>query len=191
LKNIYAPYWFEYLPETRTVYFQFNKVMNDPKEPLAEFCDRLFRFVDEHDVDRLVIDMRWNNGGDTTLEPPLIHGLIRSDKLHRPGTLFVIIGRRTFSAAQNGATLIEHNTDAIFAGEPTGSSPNFIGEESSFELPYSHLMANVSDLYHQSSWPFDYRTWIAPLIYAPPTFAAYRANRDPALEAVMAVKLPM
>jgi len=188
LRNIYAPYWFEYLSESRTVYFQFNRVKNDPKEPLADFSSRLFKFIDEHDVDRLVIDLRWNNGGDTTLEPPLIHGLIRSAKINRPGKLFVIIGRRTFSAAQNGATLIEHNTDAVFVGEPTGSSPNFIGEEASFELPYSKLAANVSDLYHQSAWPFDHRTWIAPLIYVPPTFAAYRANRDPALEAVMAYR---
>jgi hypothetical protein len=32
----------------------------------------------------------------------------------------------------------------------------------------------------------DYRTWIAPRIYTPPTFAAYRAGRDPALEAILA-----
>jgi hypothetical protein len=34
----------------------------------------------------------------------------------------------------------------------------------------------------------DYRTWIGPKIYAPPTFEAYRANRDPALEAILAYK---
>jgi hypothetical protein len=32
----------------------------------------------------------------------------------------------------------------------------------------------------------DYRPWISPQLYAPPTFAAYKENRDPALEAVLA-----
>ncbi len=190
LKNMAAFYWFEHLPERKLVYFQFNRVRNDQQEPLAQFCARLFKFTGEHEVEKLVIDLRWNNGGNTGLLPPLINGLIRSEKINRRGKLFVIIGRRTFSAAQNAATFLERHTNAIFVGEPTGSSPNFIGEETIFTLPYSQLFANVSDLYWQSSWPMDYRTWIAPQIYRPPTFAAYRANRDPALEAILAHREP-
>ncbi|HKP46928.1 MAG TPA: hypothetical protein VJT50_10030, partial [Pyrinomonadaceae bacterium] len=65
---------------------------------------------------------------------------------------------------------------------------NFVGEETPFVLPYSKVLVNVSDLFWQSSWPFDYRTWIAPQIYAPPTFEFYRQNRDPAMEAILAYK---
>lgn len=185
LKNPSAPYWFEHLPAAKLVYFQFNSVRNDRNEPFAQFSARLLKFVDENDVEGLVIDLRWNNGGNTGLVPPLIQGLIRNEKINRRGKLFVIIGRRTFSAAQNTATFLEQQTNAIFVGEPTGSSPNFIGEEEFFTLPYSKLLANVSELFWQSSWPGDRRTWIAPLLYAPPTFAAYRANRDPALEVIL------
>jgi len=190
LKNVAVPYWFEHLPERKLVYFQFNLVRNDRQEPLAQFCDRLFKFIGEHEVEKLVIDLRWNNGGNTTLLPPLIHGLIRSERINQRGSLFVIIGRRTYSAAQNAATFIDRHTNGAFVGEPTGSSPNFIGEELFFTLPYSQLRANVSDFYWQSSWPMDYRAWIAPQIYRPPTFAAYRANRDPALEAIFSQREP-
>jgi hypothetical protein len=31
----------------------------------------------------------------------------------------------------------------------------------------------------------DYRVWISPQLYAPPSFELYRANRDPAMEAIM------
>jgi tetratricopeptide (TPR) repeat protein len=186
LKDMGTNYWFEYLPESKLVYFQFNRVINAQPESLAQFSDRLFKFINEHEVERLVIDMRWNNGGNTYHEVPLIHGLIRNEKINQRGKLFVIIGRRTFSAAQNGATFIERNTNAIFVGEPTGSSPNFVGEETIFTLPYSKILANVSDLYWQSSWPSDHRTWIAPQIYTPPSFEMYRQNRDPAMEAIMA-----
>jgi hypothetical protein len=186
LKNTVSNYWFEYDPASKVVYFQFNRVLNDPGESLAAFSERLFRFINEHDVSKLVIDMRWNNGGNTFLSAPLLNRVIRSDKVDERGKLFVIIGRRTFSAAQNTATYFERYTNATFVGEPTGSSPNMVGEETPFTLPYSKILANVSDLYWESSWPQDHRTWIAPQIYLPPTFAAYRANRDPAMEAIIA-----
>jgi hypothetical protein len=161
-------------------------VRDDAAESLAVFTARIFRFIDENPVARLVIDLRWNNGGNTFLEMPLLHRLIGCEKVNRRGGLFVIIGRRTFSAAQNLATMIERHTEAIFAGEPTGASPNFVGESIPVELPYSKIRGTISDLYWQSGWAMDYRTWIAPRLYAPPTFATYTANRDPALEAILA-----
>ena len=84
-----------------------------------------------------------------------------SDRLpliNRRGALFVIIGRLTFSAAQNTVTAIDRETSAIFVGEPTGSRPNFIGESIYFELPYSKVRANAADLFWQTSWPWDHRT---------------------------------
>jgi hypothetical protein len=59
-----------------------------------------------------------------------------------------------------------------------------------FTLPYSKLAANVSDIYWQSGWAYDFRTWIAPQIYIEPTFAAYRANRDAAMEAIDSIPIP-
>jgi tetratricopeptide (TPR) repeat protein len=188
VKNMGSNYWFEYLPENKLLYFQYNRVLDDSQESLAQFSERLFKFINEHEVNKLVIDMRWNNGGNTDLNQPLLYGLIRDEKVNQHGKLFVVIGRRTFSAAQNATSMFERLTNATFVGEPTGSSPNFIGEESIFTLPYSKLLANVSDLYWQSSRPSDYRTWIAPQIYLPPTFEAYRANRDPVMEAILAYR---
>lgn len=180
-------YWFEYLPAQSLVYFQFNGVGDLPDEPLAAFCDRLFGFIDDHPVRSLVVDLRWNGGGNTLLVQPLLHHLISCAKIRRRGGLFVIIGRGTFSAAQNTATAIQRETDAIFVGEPSGSRPNFVGETAPFELPYSKTIANVSDLYWQTSWPTDRRPWIAPDLYAPPALEAFRQNRDPAMEAILAV----
>ncbi|SEU34423.1 TPR end-of-group domain-containing protein [Stigmatella erecta] len=185
LRSMNKRYWFEYLPEHKAVYFQFNSVLDDEKEPLAQFTERLFQFIGQNDVGKLIIDMRWNNGGNTDLSQPLVRGLIGNPKINQRGKLFVIIGRRTYSAAQNTATYIERYTNAIFAGEPTGSSPNFVGEESMVVLPYSKLVANVSHLFWQSSWPQDQRIWLPPHLYTPPTFADFRAGRDAALDAVL------
>jgi hypothetical protein len=188
LRNRGLPFWFEHLPADDLVYFQFNAVRDHPAETFAAFCDRLFGFVEDRNAGRLVIDMRWNGGGNTLLAQHLFHHLIASKRLSRRGALFVIIGRLTFSAAQNTVTAIERETSAIFVGEPTGSRPNFIGELIDFELPYSKLRANAADLYWQTSWPDDNRTWIAPDIYTPPTFEAYRRNQDPAMDAILAIR---
>jgi hypothetical protein len=188
LRNRELPFWFEYLPADDLVYFQFNAVRDHPAETFSAFCDRLFGFIEDQNAGRLVIDIRWNGGGNTLLTQHLLHHLIASKRLSRRGALFVIIGRLTFSAAQNTITAIERETSAIFVGEPTGSRPNFIGESIDFELPYSKAHANVGDLFWQTSWPDDSRTWIAPDIYAPPTFEAYRRNEDPALAAILTIR---
>jgi tetratricopeptide (TPR) repeat protein len=189
LRNMDKFYWFEYLPESRTVYFQYNRVLPDAKEPFDEFVTRLFAFVEQHDVDKLVIDLRWNNGGNTYLLPPLIHALVSAAKINREGKLFVIIGRRTFSAAENAAAYIQRDTNAIFVGEPTGGKPNSLGDEVYFTLPSSKLTASVADVYWESSWPQDFRTWIAPQLFVEPTFEAYAANQDAAMEAILGLSL--
>ncbi len=187
-KNLSSPYWFEYLAAQKLVYLQYNVITEDASEPFDKFLARFWAFVDSHEVDKLVIDLRWNNGGNTALLPPLIAGLQRRDKINQRGKLFAIVGRRTFSAAQNAAAFLDRYTNVIFAGEPTGSSPNFVGEEAAIVLPYSKLKINVSDLYWETSWPTDTRRFIAPLLYVPPSFAAYEANQDPVMDAILAYK---
>ena len=186
LKRMGEKYWYETLPGGKVLYFQFNSVRNNDTEPFARFTERLLQAAADPQLEKLVVDLRWNNGGNTYLVPALVAGLQANARLNQAGKLFVLIGRRTFSAAQNTATMLERQTKATFIGEPTGSSPNFVGEEKPFTLPYSGLSANVSDLYWQTAWPDDHRTWLAPQVYLPPTFAASRQNRDLVLEAVLA-----
>jgi hypothetical protein len=185
LRNAHIPYWFQHLAENRTIYFQFNSVQDAPGETFRDFTERLFGFIDTQEVEKLVVDMRWNDGGNTFLELPFLHHIVGNRKINRRGVLFVIIGRRTFSAAQNGVSFLDLHSEATFVGEPTGSSPTFTGETAMFELPFSKVEANVSDLRWVGTWPGDYRRWIAPTLYTPPTFAAYRANRDVAMEAIL------
>jgi len=190
LKNQFVPYWFEHIDKKQTIYFQYNRVSSEGI-PFEHFCDSLFDFINANNkVDRLVLDLRLNNGGNTRLLPYLLGKIIASTKINKPGHLFVITGRRTFSAAQNFCGLLERFTQSVFIGEPTGSSPNFIGEEMPFELPYSKLMANVSDQYWQSSWPSDTREWTTPFFYIEPSFKDFADGRDPDLEAILASEAP-
>jgi tetratricopeptide (TPR) repeat protein len=184
LKDMRTFHWWELMPDKKTVYCQINRIRNAPNQTFSQLAERLFNYIDSAKAEKLVIDLRWNNGGNTMLVMPLIDAIIRHPEINKTGNLFVITGRRTYSAAQNLSTYLERFTNPIFVGEPTGSSPNFVGEEEPLFLPYSKTPINVSDLYWQSSFPFDKRTWIAPLLYTPPSFEYFKSNRDPALEAI-------
>lgn len=184
LKNPGNDYWFEYLPEQKTVYTQFNVVRNKPDETVEAFFNRVFAFVAVNPVDKFVLDIRRNGGGNNFLNLPIVRGVIKS-KVDERGKFFVIIGRETFSAAQNLVNQLEKYTNVIFVGEPTGSRPNSYGEARSLTLPNSGLVARASTLWWQDLDPRDDRVWTAPQIAAEMTAADYRANHDPALAAIL------
>jgi tetratricopeptide (TPR) repeat protein len=100
--------------------------------------------------------------------------------------LFVLIGRRTFSAAQFLATQLEDWTEAVFVGEPTASRGNGYGDSHRIVLPQSGITVRVSTLYGQLSDPRDTRPWTPPEVATELTFDDYRHNRDPALAAALA-----
>lgn len=141
-------------------------------------------FVDSARVDRLILDVRNNSGGEGFLNTAVVRRIIAS-RVNRPGGLFVIIGPRTFSAAQLLVHDLERWTDAIFVGAPTGSSPRFWGDHEPFTLPVSRLVASVSPTWWQPGGPYDRREHLAPAVAAEPVFADYWHNRDPAVDAVL------
>jgi hypothetical protein len=186
LTRLDEAYWFTELPEARAVYFQFHHVMDAPRENLADFSARLKSFLDEKHPDNLIIDVRHNTGGNAQLLPPLLRTLTQFEASKPNARIYVISGRSTFSACQIFIAQVEMLTRAIFAGEPSASSANFIGEDVPVALPFSKVMVSISTAYHQGNGS-DPWAWIAPTIPAVLSSKDYFANHDPILEAVLNV----
>jgi tetratricopeptide (TPR) repeat protein len=184
------PYWWSWDSGDQILYVQYNKVIDGEKQTLADFAKEVADAIDQHPVSKVVIDMRNNNGGNTFLNETLLQVVARSGKVNRRGHLYVIIGRRTFSAAMNAVSYFGKYTAAVFVGEPTGGKPNSPGDETFFTLPYSGIMVNLSDRYWQGTWPDDFSDWRAPDIAAPVTFVDYAAGRDAAMEVIKAQAAP-
>ena len=185
LKNLHRNFFYEYLPASKTVYVRHSQVRNESDETIAEFFEKVFQFVDENDVEKFVLDLRLNGGGNNYLNRPVIVGLIQARKINQPGRLFTVIGRRTFSACQNLVNEIEKYTQTIFVGEPTSENVNFYGDIVQKTLPNSDLSVRLSHLWWQNLDPRDTRQWTAPQIAVDMTFEDYRNNRDPVMEAIL------
>lgn len=178
------PFGFVHLAAQRTVYAVYRQCEDAEGETVAAFAERLFAFAEASGAEKLAIDVRDNGGGDNAKNEALLARMERSP-FNRPGALFVLIGRRTFSAAQNFATAAERRTQALFVGEPTGSAPNHYGDAKPFTLPRSHLTAIVATKRWQDSDPADARFQLPPDLPAWQKFEDWRTGRDAALEAVL------
>ena len=182
-----ANYWMTALPEVGAVYFQFNSVRNDQRNPLPQFAKQLTQLLDSTRAKSLIVDLRHNGGGNSYLFPPFIKAMIVFKEKSPDHRVFVITSRNTFSAAQNFATAIDQWVGATFVGEPSGSRANFVGESSAFQLPATGTRANISWRWHQYSQSVDHRKWLAPKIPAEMTSADWFSGRDPALDAILQV----
>ncbi|HWG32843.1 MAG TPA: S41 family peptidase, partial [Gemmatimonadaceae bacterium] len=166
-------WWFAQIPGQRAGYVQINRVRDGDNATLEQFSDRLMAFIDTAQIDRLVIDLRLNRGGNGELRLPLVRALLRTPKINTRGKLFVLIGRSTFSAAQFLLDDLQEYSMALFVGEPSGSKGNTYGDSRQIKLPNSGITVRASVYYWQDWSPFVTRQWTAPDVAAEMSFADY------------------
>lgn len=174
-------YWYRYLPEQQAIYVQYNRAAEDPNLPFAEFTRELFAFIAANPVERLMIDLRFNGGGNSRVIEPLIEALREHPTLSQPGRVSVLIGARTFSSALMNAIELKEAVGATLIGTPTGGRPNGYGETRSFTLPNSGLRVQYSTRFFRNL-PGNDAPALEPDVVAPITWNDLLAGVDPALE---------
>jgi hypothetical protein len=184
LRHLDKFYWYEWLPDTQTLYVQCNFVLNAEHESFATFFAKVFAFADGRTVQKFVLDLRFNGGGDNMLLPVVVQNLVKRDSINSPGKLFVIIGRGTQSAAENLVNRLQRDTHATFVAEPTGEQPNEFGDPWPFVLPRSHIELHIASIQWEDIDPRDDRRWTGPDLAAELTSADYAANIDPAMKII-------
>lgn len=186
--------WFVYLENDRTLFFKFNGYPG--YWPFYRFAKRLVDFIDHHSVDRFVIDLRQNGGGNFTqfkwlLKPDLARRRFLEERrwwprgIDRPRHLYVAIGRETFSAGMLNAVELKNELAAVLVGEPTGGRPNAYSEDGPrIVLPNSHLVVHVSIRYYRL---VDEDTpGLMPDRRINVTWADFVSGRDPVLDWILA-----
>jgi tetratricopeptide (TPR) repeat protein len=182
LKNIDKNFYYEYLPASKTMYVRQSQVLDDKSETIQAFYKKVFEFVDNNEVEKLVIDVRLNGGGNNYKNKPVVTGIIENRKINKPGKLFVIIGRRTFSACQNLVNEFSNYTNALFVGEPTAENVNFYGDNRRIDLPKTKLPVFLSFAWWQDKPQWENADWLAPQLAVDMSFEDYKTNKDPVLD---------
>ena len=138
----------EDLPGDRTLYLHLWQVRDEAPGSLAAALRAALGPADAPRWRRIVLDLRFNSGGDYPAVYPAIRDL--ASRLAPDGRLLVLTDATTFSAAIITAALAKH-----FAGERTrivGERPGdrlaFWAEGTSIDLPNSKIAIDISTGYH-------------------------------------------
>ena len=124
------------------LFVQYNTCTNAEGYSVADFTDDVIGFIDNNGFSRVIVDLRFNGGGNSMLFDSFINKLgkrISSGKCKG----FVLIGTNTFSSAVLNAWDLK-NAGCTLVGTPTGGAVNHYGEVKVFSLPNSGIMASYS-----------------------------------------------
>ena len=179
-------FWYELLEDSRSLYFQMRAVVsqNNDGKTLEETVQEMTSLVNNGSVDRFIIDLRLNGGGDNSVYTPLLDFISRDTFFKNKGRLYILIGRATFSAGINFVTDAEISSNAILVGEPTGGSPNQYGDPEGIILPNSKVRARISTIYWNKIEK-DKRLDHHPSISVPVVSNDYFKNRDRVLDTII------
>ena len=178
-----APYWWMYLPDDRMVYLQYNAVQTHDEYPFDEMVEEFLARIDRDDVARVVVDVRYNGGGNNGLIDPLDDGLASLARRGRLDHLYVLTGPATFSSGVDVVVRLRGNAGAIVVGTPTGGMPNSFGNAVDFTLPDSGIEGWCSSGYFRLI-DGDPGTLVPDVDVGRP-WSDYSSGRDTALEWIL------
>ena len=179
-------YWFEHIVSERAIYFQLNQVMDQPNhdETFAQFSARMWNYIDQNagNINKFIIDLRFNDGGNGVLILPFLNQIIKREDINKAGSLFVISGKRTYSAASVFMNELAVHTQTIFLGEPDGcGSDLFSNNRLAGNLPHSGFPLWIARLHFTNRWPVNGPEFFMPHFPAPFSSHDYFSGFDPAL----------
>lgn len=185
LQNYSSYYWDTFIAPSKTFYIAYNKCSDASNISFAAFTDSIKIFIASNEVDKVVIDLRNNGGGNSSIINPLL-SYLQNSSYNQNGKLFVIIGNHTFSSALLNAISFKQNTKCLLVGEPTGGKPNGYGEVRTFTLPNSLITVQYCVKYFSpvSGNPES----LFPDSYVDLTGQDYINGRDPVLDFILNYK---
>lgn len=183
-------YWYTDLEDGKAVYVQVNTPVNkEGGESLNAFILRVFQDIDAREVtpEKLILDLRYDLGGQIDLSLPLAYLAASSKICCKPGNIVTLIGRETISAGSLTAGAMEIAPRGIMIGEVTGSKPGLFLGHIGFDLPYSQFEPEAPRVFFTTTDRSDNRLWVAPDIPIAESFEAIMTGRDFPLQAALAL----
>ncbi len=189
-------------PEIDAIVLQMRQNMSRDGFSIEAALDRFRTAIREAHPRNIVLDMRWNGGGDLSTSREFMQAL----PTLAPGRIFILTSPLTFSAAISSTGYVKQAAPdrVTIVGEMVGDRLVFFSEGDLVQLPNTagavgrtterHDYANgcraFSDCHdYMVSHPIAVASF-APDIAAPWTIEAWLAGRDPGMEAIAAALRP-
>ena len=188
LSRVDEAFWWTALNDGQALYVQYNQVVSRNSQSgktIAAFRDELDDALAGGTFRRVILDLRYNAGGDINTARPLRTFFSGNDWFQQPGNLIVLTGRNTFSAGVVFSLWLEHDAAPVFMGEPTGGRPLMFENAREITLPNSHLHGQIAT-HARRDFPDDTRETITPQVGVPLSSVDYFNEVDPALAAALA-----
>jgi len=135
-------------------------------------------------IEKFVIDVRYNDGGNGNLLIDLVNGLIRRDWLNTHDSLYILVGDRTYSAPIILLAELLWHSDAATVGTPPASPLTFFSNKTTrWQLPNNKFRIGIASRVIENAW-HPVTSWISPDYPAPFSSEDYFSGKDPALEMV-------
>lgn len=179
-------YWYHYDTASGIFYFNYSRCFDEKDKTFEKFDWEMEREIRKNKPSRIVIDLRNNGGGNSGLLKPFI-SFLKGSRLDEKGKIFVLIGRRTFSAAVLNAVSLKRETHAILAGEASSGSVNHFGDIRFFDLPACGARVCYSTRYIKLNTRYDGP--VLPDLKMEEQFADYIKGVDALLDYVSIVKV--
>lgn len=187
------------LPESDAVYIQFRQNFDDDDgPPVAEFPANLIERLRADPPRFVILDERFNIGGDLNATRDLMQAL--PDSVGPDGHVYALISGRTFSAGISSVGYLEQagGERVTLIGAPVGDRLEFWAEGDLEMLPHSGAALLYATERHDYGAPCDTPDChgsivrhpirvddLDPDIAAGLTYADFAAGRDPLLEAAL------
>lgn len=122
------------LDDPSAILINYHACMQMENFPFISFSNQVLKLISENGYKSIVIDLRYNKGGDSRIISPLVEGLAKL-KEKKDISVYVLIGEDTFSSAIMNAEEMKNKLDATLVGRATGGSVSHFGEIALETLP--------------------------------------------------------
>lgn len=170
-------YNFKYDASHKIITFNYNACFEDESLSFEDFNHQLWDFIEANDVDKIIIDLSLNLGGNASYFDIFMDNFSQSD-LNERGRAYAIIGNQTYSAGTEAACQLKRLTSTILIGEPTGGSPQMFGNPTYIQSPNKHIRLAIATAYFDN-YPNYEDDAIIPDLLIEKTIEDYRNDKDP------------
>jgi hypothetical protein len=203
LSRLDENYWHAYVDDGRVLFLQINRMRDQGRQLMANYFVQVLDLIKRRGTKFVVIDLRYNRGGDYTLAADFSRQL--ADAVPPDGRIFILTGGTTFSAAISTVSRIRFfaGDRVTQVGEPMGDRGQFWGEGNRTLLPNSKIVVRYATAYHdwENGCDLEQITTcfllnyiygaapgpLTPHITATPRVAYYASGRDMVMDEVLKV----